>query len=62
MMNQEQREHIATTIGILDMTIAVMQETRHEAIQAALISQTEILQQMLDEDRRFPDGCPAMET
>lgn len=60
-MTQEQREHIANTIGIMEMLIAIMQETKHEAIQQTVVSQVETLQSMLDEDRRFPDGRPAME-
>lgn len=50
-MTNEQREHIATTIGIMEMIIAVMQETKHDAIQKTVIAQTEILQEMLDNER-----------
>lgn len=60
-MTREQREHIAVTIGMLDVMIAVMEDAKKPAIQQALISQTEILQEVLDEDRRFPNGCPAVE-
>ena len=61
-MTQEQREHIAVTIGMLEIVIAIMQDSARPAVQQALISQTEILQEVLDNDRRFPNGCPAVET
>ena len=50
-MTGEQREHIATTIGMLEVLIAQMKDEGKEAVQFALIAQTEILQEMLDNDR-----------
>lgn len=61
-MTREQREHIAVTIGMLEVMIAVMEDAKKPAIQQTLITQTELLQEVLDEDRRFPNGCPALET
>ena len=51
-MTSEQREHIATTIGMLEVLIAQMKDEGKEAMQYALVAQTEILQEMLDHDRR----------
>ena len=51
-MTGEQREHIATTIGMLDVLNAWMKDEGKEAMQYVLIAQTEILQEVLDDDRR----------
>lgn len=50
-MTQEQREHIATTIGMLDAVSAMLKHQNMAAVGAALESQCEILQEMLDNDR-----------
>lgn len=50
-MTQEQREHIATTIGMLDTVGAMLKHQNMTAVGAALEAQCEILQQLLDEDR-----------
>ena len=50
-MNREQREHIAATIGILDMASAILKDT-HSSAADVVGAQCEILQEVLDDDRR----------
>ena len=42
-MTGEQREHIVTTIGMLEVLITWMKDEGKEAMQYALVAQTEIL-------------------
>ena len=50
-MTQEQREHIATTIAILDMASAILKDFK--SCSADVVgAQCEILQDVLDNDRR----------
>lgn len=51
MMNQEQREHIAATIGILDMASAILKHAEYTDAAEVASAQCEILQDMLDHDR-----------
>ena len=55
-MTQEQREHIATTIGMLEVASAMLKMQQMGAVGAALDGQCEILQQLLDEDRGGNNG------
>ena len=50
-MNQEQREHIAATIGMLEVAAAMLKMQNMTAVGAALDAQCELLQEMLDLDR-----------
>ena len=50
-MTWEQREHIATTIGLMDMSSALLKDFKSSAAEI-LATQCEILQEMLDMDRR----------
>ena len=50
-MNREQREHIAATIGILDMASAILKDLKSSAADV-VGAQCEILQEVLDDDRR----------
>ena len=49
-MTQEQREHIATTIALMDMAAAILQDHKSSAA-SLLVDQCERLQAMLDVDR-----------
>lgn len=51
-MTQEQREHIATTIAILDMASAILKHAEYTGAADVVGAQCEILQDMLDHDRR----------
>lgn len=53
-MTQEQRERIAETIGMLDILNAVALDKEKEYLSSLLVSQSEILQDMLDKDARHP--------
>ena len=50
-MNREKREHIATTIAILDMASAILKDFKSSAADV-VGAQCEILQDVLDNDRR----------
>ena len=50
-MTQEQREHTAATIGILDMASAILKDLKSSAADV-VGAQCEILQEVLDNDRR----------
>lgn len=50
-MTQEQREHIATTIGMLDAVSALLMNQQMMNVATAIGDQCEILQQLLDNDR-----------
>lgn len=54
-MTSEQREHIAATIGMLEVAAAMLKMQQMGAVGAALEAQCEILQEMLDDDRKIPD-------
>ena len=50
-MTPEQREHIATTVAILDMASAILKDK--ESCAAAVVgAQAEILQEVLDNDMK----------
>lgn len=50
-MTQEQREHIATTIAILDMASAILKDNNSSA--ATIVGQqAEIMQEVLDNELR----------
>lgn len=52
-MTQEQREHLAATIAILDMASAILKDSNSSA--AGVVSaQCEIMQEVLDNDLRNP--------
>ncbi len=50
-MTQEQREHVATTIAILDMASAILKDNNSSAADV-VGSQAEIMQEVLDNDLR----------
>ena len=50
-MTQEQREHLATTIAILDMASAILKDYKSSAADV-VGAQCEIMQEVLDDDRR----------
>lgn len=50
-VTQEQREHIATTIAILDMATAILRDNNSSAA-GVVGAQCEILQEVLDNDRK----------
>lgn len=50
-MTQEQREHITATIAILDMATAILRDNNSSAA-GVVGAQCEILQEVLDNDRR----------
>lgn len=60
-MTQEQREHIAATIGMLDVAAAMLKMQQMGAVGAALDAQCEILQELLDNDRTIPDAAAGYE-
>ena len=50
-MTQEVREHIAYTIGIMEMAAGYFKSNGMASIAAAIEAQCEVLQQLLDEER-----------
>lgn len=56
-MTQEQREHIAQTIGMMEVAGAMLKMQQMGAVGAALDSQCEILQEMPDLDREAAGRC-----
>ena len=51
-MTQEQREHIATTIAILDMASAILKDLDSNRAGEVVGAQCEILQEVLEADGR----------
>lgn len=51
-MTQEQREHIAATVAILDMASAILKHAEYTGAADVVGAQCEILQEVLDNDRR----------
>lgn len=52
-MTREQREHVATTIAILDMASAILKDFKSSAADI-VDAQCEIMQEVLDNDLRNP--------
>ena len=51
-MTQEQREHIVAAIGIMDMGASILRKDGYTYTADVMVAQREILQEMLDHDRR----------
>ena len=51
-MTNEQREHIAATIAILDIASAILRKCDFKDAANVVTTQCEILQNVLDHDRR----------
>ena len=51
-MTQEQREHIVAAIGIMDRGASILRKDGYTYTADVMGSQCEILQEMLDHDRR----------
>lgn len=49
-MTREQREHIATTIGIMDMASAILRHAEYNNAAEVLTAQCEVMQEVLDND------------
>ena len=49
-MTKEQREHIAATIGIIDMGAAVLRKEGFKDAADVMVAQCEVLQEVLDND------------
>ncbi len=49
-MTREQREHIATTIGIMDMASAILRNMEYNNAAEVLTAQCEVMQDVLDND------------
>lgn len=49
-MTQEQREHIAETIGIMEMGAAILRKNDYKDAADIMVTQCELLQEVLDND------------
>ena len=49
-MTREQREHIAATIGIMDMASAILKHAEYNNAAEVLTAQCEVMQDVLDND------------
>lgn len=50
-MTQEQREHIASSIAIMDMAAAILRKCEYEDAADVVVAQCNTLQDVLDNDR-----------
>ena len=51
-MTNEQREHIVSSVAIMDMAAAILSKCDFEDAANVVTAQCEILQEVLDHDRR----------
>ena len=51
-MTNEQREHIISSVAIMDMAAAILRKCKFEDAAAIVSVQCEILQEVLEHDRR----------
>lgn len=51
-MTDEQREHIISSVAIMDMAAAILRKCEFEDAASVVTVQCEILQEILDNDRK----------